>query len=125
MKKYIKKSKITNLLVLPLIASAIFLASPVFAAGGSTASNTEIRNVTSQEGAPNTKKGVKGTVTSVSGEMLVITTEAGAQFNVNAAHATIMTAGDAEDSNPNIISIKDIKIGDAIFVRGKISYDTD
>lgn len=125
MKKYIKKSKIGNLLVLPLIASAIFLASPVFAAGGNVASNVEIRNVTSQEGAPNTKKGVLGTVTSINGEMLVITTKDEAQFNVNAASATIMTAGEAEDSNPNLISIKHIKVGDAIFVRGKINYDTE
>ncbi len=125
MKKYIQKSKIGNLLVLPLIASAIFLASPVFAAGGNIASNVEMRNVTSQEGAPNTKKGILGTVTSINGEMLVITTEVGAQFNVNAAHATIMTAGAAEDSNPNLISTKDIKVGDVIFVRGKISYDTE
>jgi len=125
MKKYIQKSKISNLLVLPLIASAIFLASPVFAAGGNVASNVEIRNVTSQEGAPNTKKGIMGTVTSINGDILVITTRDGAQFNVNAAHATIMTAGDAEDSNPALISIKDIKVGDAIFVRGTISYDME
>ena len=128
MKKYLKKSQITNLLVLPLIASAIFLANPVFASSTAGGIGMEVRNITSQDNAENLsnpKKGIVGTVVSINGDILVVTTKNDVQYNVNASHATIMKAGDGEDSNPNIITTGDIKVGDAILVRGKVNYDTE
>jgi len=119
-----KKSKITNLLVIPLIASAVFLANPALAAytDRTSSSDTEIRHKTS---VPDTrKKGVVGTVTGVNGTIIVVTTKSSIQYTVDATNATIMKASDEPNGNPSIVAISDIKVGDVIMVRGVIS-DTE
>ncbi|HEV7423579.1 MAG TPA: hypothetical protein VGO21_00115 [Candidatus Paceibacterota bacterium] len=118
-----KKSKITNLLVIPLIASAVFLANPALAAYTDRASNgdTEIRHKTS---VPDTKKGVVGEVTGVNGTIIVVTTKSSIQYTVDAANATIMKASSLPDGNPSLVEISDIKVGEVIMVRGVIS-DTE
>ncbi len=114
-----KKSTITNLIVMPLIASAVFLAGPAFASTGAGTAHMEVRNVTTA-GTPNTKKGVAGTVTSKNGDILIITSLEGVQYTVDASAATIMKASSEITDNPAIIEISDIKVGDSIVVRGTI-----
>jgi hypothetical protein len=113
------KKQITNLLVMPLIASAVFLASPtVFAASPThTGGATEIRHKTYKEGA-NPKKGITGTVSSISGTIIIVTAKDSTKYTVDASHATIMKAADQANTNPYIVTTTDIKVGDAIMVRG-------
>ena len=116
-----KKSTITSLLVMPLIASAVLLASPVLADNTSYASHSEVRHKTS---VPQTKKGITGIVTSINGTIIIVTTKDNIQYTVDASKATIMKASDQSNINPSIVTISDIKVGDAIVVRGVIA-DTE
>ncbi|MBP6883996.1 MAG: hypothetical protein KBC06_02075 [Candidatus Pacebacteria bacterium] len=116
-----KQSKITNLLVIPLMASAILLSNPVLAADQTNTSNTEIRHKTS---VPHMRRGIAGTVTSVNGKILTVTGRDGVQYTVDASTATIMKASDQPDQNPIVIDISNIKVGDIIGVRGTLN-DTE
>lgn len=113
----IKKSKITNLLVVPLIASAVLLANPVFAASPAAASRSEVRHKTD---VPHSKRGIIGTVTSSEGDIIKVTAKDNTQYTVDASDATIMKVSGEPQENPDIVSISDIKVGDAIVVRGEI-----
>jgi preprotein translocase subunit YajC len=119
-----KQSTITNLIVMPLIASAVFLASPAFAASTSVTAHKEVRNITTKGPATNTKKGIVGTVTSINGTIILVTSKDNIQYTVDATSATIMKEGVAPNTNPTLVQITDIKVGDSIVVRGVIK-DTE
>jgi len=119
-----KKPTITNLIVVPLIASAIFLANPAFASSPIEAMRSEIRNVSSKENIPDTKKGIAGIVTSVSGTILRVKSENSTEYTVDATDATIMKDQEQLNENPALVQITDIKIGDIVMVRGIID-DTE
>jgi hypothetical protein len=114
-----KSSTITNLIVMPLIASAVFLASPAMASNSPLATHKEVRNITGN-GTPNTKKGIAGTVTSINGNILIVTSRDNTEYTVDAGSATIMKAGSEGAGNPSIAHIADIKMGDMVMVRGVI-----
>ena len=116
-----KKSTITNLIVMPLIASAVFLASPAIASNPMRPghSHAEVRNITNKESMPNTRKGIAGTVVSVNGNIVVVIAKNNTEYTVDASSATIMKAA-GEDANPSIAHVTDIKVGDSIMVRGVI-----
>lgn len=115
-----KKSKIiTNLLVVPLIASTILLASPALAADPSANNSSgETRHKTSVPDV--VKKGIAGVVSSVSGGIVVVTSKEDIRYTVDASHATIMKASDVPNENPDVVAARDIAVGDAIMVRGEI-----
>jgi hypothetical protein len=123
--KQSKKSKIANLIVMPLIASAIFLAGPAFAAGPSYGAESISMNTTTQESMPNTKKGITGTVASVSGSILHVVSTDNMEYTVDASHATIMKAAGEVNENPLIVNVSDIKVGDAIAARGVVREEND
>jgi hypothetical protein len=117
-----KKSKtiITSLLVVPLMASTILLASPALAADPSINSATgETRHKTSIPDVA--KKGISGIVSSVSGGIIVVEGGDGVKYTVVASDAIIMKASEESDENPNVINARDIRVGDAIAVRGEIA----
>jgi hypothetical protein len=120
------QSTITNLLVIPLIASAVFLASPAFAENTNNLPNqmtqNMVRHKTNKENLPNVRKGVAGVVSAINGTILIVTTKENIQYTVDTGHATIMKA--TEGQNPALVTISDIKIGDFIMVRGVIK-DTE
>ncbi len=119
------RSKITNLIAMPLIASAIFLASPsAFGAGTAHAAQATIRNITNTESIPDTKEGIVGTVISSNGSSLVVMGEDDTEYTVDATHATIMKAFE-ESANPVIVPASDIHTGDGIVVRGTIQRDEE
>jgi hypothetical protein len=117
------KSKIKNLIVAPLIASAIFLASPAASFGASPVlrNQVEVHNISNTENTPDTKKGIAGKVTRVNGSIILVSTKDDTEYTVDASGATIMKEGAEPDENPAIVETADIKIGDAIMVRGVIS----
>ncbi len=116
-----KKSTITNLLVVPLIASAIFLASPAFASNTTNMMNGQVRHKTN---IPNIKKGVVGTVISTNGTIVIVKAKDNVEYTVDTTSATIMKASTESNTNPTIVTISDIKVGDVLMVRGKIT-DTE
>ncbi len=121
-----KKSRITNLLVVPLIASTVFLSSPVFADNSGSQAPSVGRIITSEsttneEYVPNPKKGISGTVVGVNGSIITVTGENNIQYTVEASRATIMKASSSPDDNPTIVHTGDVKKGDFIIVRGVIS----
>lgn len=113
-----KKSTITNLLVIPLIGSAILLANPVLAANTSHPTHSVVRHKTNIE---NPKRQISGIVTSINGNIIVVTTKDNVQYTVDASNANIMKASTVPNENPSIIAIGDIKVGDSIVVRGEIN----
>lgn len=114
-----KTQTIKSLLVLPLIASAILLANPVLASNGQEyASHSEVRHK-AQGSRP--KKGVAGTVTSINGSVIVVTTKDGTKYTVDASKATIMKSSGDKDANPSLVTIADIQVGDTIMVRGTVA----
>jgi hypothetical protein len=113
-----KQGSITSLLVVPLIASAILLASPSVATSVNRLRGSEVRHTTS---LPFSKGGVSGTVAALSGTIIKVTGRDNVLYTVDAGEATIMKSEDGS-SNPAIINVADIKIGDAIVVRGQIDY---
>ncbi len=118
-------TKIKNLLVIPLIASTVFLASPAIAANTAQGLNIEVRNITNRENVPNTKReGISGTVASIDGSILVVESSGDMEYTVDTAHATIMKSSNEKDSNPSIVHTDDIKIGDVVVVRGTLE-DTE
>ena len=121
-------AKIKNLIVAPLIASAIFLANPAgFAAASrpSQRAQVEVHNISNTENSPDTKKGIAGKVTKVSGSIILVSTKDDTEYTVDASDAMIMKAADERDANPEIVSISDIHMGDAIAVRGIIQEEED
>ena len=116
-----RHTKIKNLIVAPLIASAIFLASPgAFASSPIRGGQVEIHNVSNTENTPDTKRGIAGRVTRVSGNIIIVSTKDDTEYTVDASDAMIMKEGTLPTENPAIIETTDIKIGDAIMVRGVI-----
>jgi hypothetical protein len=113
-----KQGSITSLLVVPLIASAILLASPTAATTVNRLRDSVVRHTTS---LPFSKTGVSGTVTALSGTIIKVTGRDNVLYTVDAGEATIMKSEDTS-GNPSIINVTDIKVGDAIVVRGKIDY---
>lgn len=114
-----KTQTIKSLLVLPLIASAILLANPVLASNSQEyASHSEVRH---KAQGPRFKKGVAGTVTSINGSVIVVTTKDGTKYTVDASKATIMKASGNKDTNPSLVTISDIQVGDTIMVRGTVA----
>lgn len=109
---------------MPLIASAIFLAGPAFATGPSYGTESISMNTTSQESMPNTKKGITGTVSSISGKVLRVTSTDNINYIVDASHATIMKASLESDHNPTLVDVTGIAVGDLVAVRGVIK-DTE
>jgi hypothetical protein len=124
MKKYIpKKSTITNLFVVPLIATAIFLARPAFAADDPTnVSNTEVRHKTH---LPSMRKEIAGTVIAVNGTIVIVKSESDEQYAIDASDAIIMKDSDEIEGNPNVVMTSNIQVGDAIVVRGQAIKDYD
>ncbi len=112
-----KKSTITNLLVIPLIASAIFLANPALAADSTSRSSNQFRH---KINVPYVKKGIAGTVTSVNGDIIFVQGRDKVQYTIDASRATIMKAVDGRGLNPLVVDTSDIKVGDMVFVRGAI-----
>ena len=116
-----KKSRITNLLVVPLIASAMFLSSPTLASNTSGGTHLEIRNITNKgHNLPENRKGIVGTVRRVSGAMVFVENKDGTEYTIDATHATIMKAENEPEANPSLVNIADIKAGDSVVVRGTI-----
>ncbi len=113
-----KQSTITTLLVIPMMASAILLSTPVLADNVVQASQHVVRHKTS---VGSNKKHVAGIVSSISGTTLTITAKDGTQYTVDASHATIMKASDDTTVNPAIVNISDIAVGDSIMARGTIN----
>jgi hypothetical protein len=120
-------AKIKNLIVVPLIASAIFLASPGASMGASPVlrNQVEVHNISNTENTPDTKKGIAGKVIKVSGNIVIVSTKDDTEYTVDASDAMIMKAGDQPDANPEIVSINDIHTGDAIAVRGIIHEEEE
>lgn len=115
-----KSSKITSLIVIPLIASAIFLANPTFAKNQNRLElSKQAGNVTNLKERPRSKKHITGDVTSISGSTIIVTTKSGEKYTVETGNATIMQ--ELGENNPAIINIAQIKVGDSIVVRGKIN----
>ena len=115
-------SKIKNLIVAPLIASAIFLSSPAtFASSPMQRNQVEVHNISSTENTPDTRKGIAGRVTRVSGNIIIVSTKDDTEYTVDASGALIMKEGMSPNDNPEIVAAADIKTGDAILVRGTIS----
>lgn len=124
-----KKSKIKNLLVIPFIASAVFLASPAMASPIES-TRTVLSEAKSTSGFDisflNNKKksrSVSGIVSSVSGPIIAVTTKSGITYTIDASHATLMKKSSNENANPKIIFLSEIKKGDQIVVRGKIDLE--
>jgi hypothetical protein len=117
-----KKSTIKNLLVIPFIASAVFLASPAFANDSQVKNKqTQVSKVHDSTAFFRNKKNhrVLGTVTSTSGGIIVLTSEDGATYTIDATHATVMKAN-TNNTNPAIVDVSNIKVGDTIVVKGNI-----
>ena len=120
-KKFIpSKSTIVNFVVIPLVASAIFLASPAFAADPTNTSNTEIRHKTIVPNVNIRRRGIVGVVISVNGNIIIVKDKNNIHYTVDASDATIMKATDEPDGNPTVVMISNIKVGDSIIVRGEI-----
>ena len=115
-----KQSSITNLIVAPLIASAIFLTSPSFSSVPLQKVNDEIMDGADNEISSNDRKVIVGTVASVSGTVIKVKGEENVNFTVLAQNATIMKDGEETNTNPILVPITGIQVGDAILVRGKI-----
>jgi preprotein translocase subunit YajC len=116
------KSKIKNLIVAPLIASAIFLSSgtATFASRPIERNQVEVHNISNTENASDTKKGITGRVTRVSGSIIIVSTKDDTEYTVDVSEATIMKEGLEPNDNPSLVNINDIKVGDEIMVRGTI-----
>lgn len=112
-------AKITSLLVVPLIASAILLSSPSLATNLNRERNSAVRHTTTvpyKESAT-----IIGIVILVAGSLIRIAGKDNMEYVVEASSATIMKALDERD-NPRIVDVADIHVGDTIMVRGKIDY---
>jgi intein/homing endonuclease len=117
----IKQLKIKNLIVIPLIASAVFLANPALASNNTQDSYNDIQDKTSQENVLSVKDIVVGKVASVNDEVVTVTTENNLTYTIDTGHATIMKESEELNTNPYLVRTSDIKVGDAIAVRGEIS----
>jgi hypothetical protein len=116
-----KQSKIKNLIVAPLIASAIFLSSSsAFASSPIQRNQAEVHNISNTENAGDTKKGITGIVIKTNGSIIVVSTKDDTEYTVDASGALIMKEGAQPNENPAIVGTTDIQIGDAIMVRGEI-----
>jgi len=116
------KYRITSLLVIPLIASAVFLANPALAKNPNRPElNQEISNTKEHRNKPDGKKNIVGVVQSINGNTIVVVTKSGAVYNVEISSATIMRDLGALDKNPVIVGLDSIKVGDTIVVRGEIN----
>lgn len=107
---------------MPLIASAIFLASPVFANN-----NPNTFHKQTMMGSPTGKhamgghKSVAGTVVSVNGNIITVASVENVTYTIDAGSATIMKASTEPHNNPIIVLITDIHVGDTVMVRGIVS----
>lgn len=109
---------------MPLIASAILLASNSAFAANQEQTNAKTHAAHMVRQKTGGHKGVAGTVTSISGSVLKVKGVDEVTYTVDASGATIMKATvDGVAHNPLIINISDIKVGDTIMVRGTISED--
>ncbi|HTE48442.1 MAG TPA: hypothetical protein VK675_00860 [Candidatus Paceibacterota bacterium] len=115
-----KQSSIKNLIVVPLIASAIFLSSPSFASRPLQKVTSEITERSDNEVSSNDRKVIVGTVASVSGTVIEVASEKNIHFTVEARDATIMKDRKEANANPILVPITGVEVGDAILVRGRI-----
>ncbi len=116
-----KQSKITSLLVIPLIASSLFLASPALASNP-LSKEGKGGSVAITQGSSTASGGqmdVAGVVTGVSGTLLTISGTDSLTYKIDAEHATIMR--DSSESGTSIVSISEINVGDTVLVRGKVA----
>ncbi|MEX2052572.1 MAG: hypothetical protein WD991_02680 [Candidatus Paceibacterota bacterium] len=118
-----KALTITNLLVIPLIASAVFLANPAFTKNPNRPElNQEISSVRQTSGQkPDRKKSIIGIVSAINGTNITVSGKDSIKYTVDATHATIMKDNGEPGVNPLIVPISNIQVGDAIAVRGKIN----
>ncbi len=116
------KYRITSLLVIPLIASAVFLANPALAKNNNRPDfNQEISNTKDRGNKPEGRKNIAGIVRSINGSTVVVVTKNNTIYNVEISSATIMRDLGMLSQNPAIIRTSEIKIGDKIVVRGIIN----
>ncbi len=115
-------SKIKSLLVIPLIASAVFLASPAFAKNQSRFEpDKEGINIQHKPERSKIKRSIIGTVSAINGNTIIIVSKSDIKYTVDAEGATIMKDLGVNAKNPAIIKTTDIKVGDTIVVRGRIN----
>src|SRR6185369_6544971 len=109
-----KQSKITNLIAIPLLASAVFLASPAFAAGPMRVPGSMTGDVSTNVRSSEKKRGITGTVSSINGSTISLLGTDNVGYTVDASHATIMKASAEPNVNPSIVQVAEIKVGDVI-----------
>ena len=61
----------------------------------------------------------------VNGDIVIVSTKDDTEYTVDASDALIMKEGAYPNENPAIVEAKEIKVGDAILVRGVISDDNE
>jgi hypothetical protein len=118
-----KQITIANLIVMPLIASAIFLASPALASNtqnGIYASHKTGTETSDKKRPMDGKKGIVGTVKSITGTVIIVTGMDTKEYTVDASSATVMKASTEQNVNPTIITVANISVGDTIMVRGTL-----
>jgi len=122
--KYMKKQiTIANLIAMPLIASAIFLASPALASNmqsGIHATQRASTQSNEKRHQMDGKKGIVGTVKSITGNVLIVTGIDKKEYTVDASKATVMQASSTPNTNPSIVTLANIAVGDTIMVRGAL-----
>ena len=119
-----KQKTIANLIVMPLIASAIFLASPAMASNGQAGMYRTERSgneMPDKKRPMDGKKGVVGTVKSITGTVIIVTGMDKKEYTVDASKATVMKAAATPNTNPSVITVANIAVGDTIMVRGTLS----
>ena len=118
-----KQSTITNLLVMPLIASAVFLASPALADNSIGSIHKGARDgVHITTLASGTYQSIVGKVTSINGNIITLESTDNVTYTVDVTNATIMRASPKSNANPSIITASEIKTGDVLMVRGVIDH---
>ncbi len=119
-----KQITIANLIVMPLIASAIFLASPAMASSGQNGMYRTERSGTEMSDKKRNldgKRGIVGTVKSITGTVIIVTGMDKKEYTVDASKATVMKAGSDTASTPTTITVGNIAIGDTLMIKGTLT----
>ena len=117
-----KKTTIANLIVMPLIASAVLLSSSsALAANSIRITPSEISSASSKEDLSSTKRGIVGTVVGISSNVIAVQSLENATYTVDASHATVMKESVEPDTNPALVGLEDIHVGDVVMVRGVVA----
>lgn len=107
-----------------IIAAALLAVVGIGAAGAVSAATSTgaTTSSTSSTHANHVGAGVRGTVASVSGNIITVTGKNGTTYTVDATSATFMKS--VSGAKPTTATISDIAVGDTVSVRGTVSGDS-